>query len=34
MKMGPTSKAGPIGYAFWTIDLVPDQLGYRGTFTC
>ncbi len=27
----PTDKsAKPVGYAFWTIDLVPGQLGYHG----
>jgi transcriptional regulator of nitric oxide reductase len=27
----PTSPAArPIGYAFWTTDLVPEQLGYHG----
>lgn len=26
----PTSSAAPIGYAFWTTDLVPEQLGYHG----
>jgi transcriptional regulator of nitric oxide reductase len=25
-----TPRARPIGYAFWTIDLVPEQLGYHG----
>jgi transcriptional regulator of nitric oxide reductase len=25
-----TPKSRPIGYAFWTIDLVPEQLGYHG----
>ena len=25
-----TSRARPIGYAFWTTDLVPEQLGYHG----
>jgi NosR/NirI family nitrous oxide reductase transcriptional regulator len=25
-----TSGARPIGYAFWTTDLVPEQLGYHG----
>lgn len=25
-----TSTVGPIGDAFWTIDLVPDQLAYHG----
>ena len=26
----PSPRASPIGYAFWTTDLVPDQLGYHG----
>lgn len=26
----PTSGGKPIGYAFWTTDLVPEQLGYHG----
>ena len=25
-----TPRARPIGYAFWTTDLVPEQLGYHG----
>jgi hypothetical protein len=27
-------RARPIGYAFWTTDLVPEQLGITVTFTC
>lgn len=26
----PLAGAKPIGYAFWTTDLVPEQLGYHG----
>lgn len=26
----PQAGAKPIGYAFWTTDLVPEQLGYHG----
>ena len=25
-----TPRARPVGYAFWTTDLVPEQLGYHG----
>jgi len=26
----PTPRGKPLGYAFWTIDLVPAELGYHG----